>query len=117
MIEMICHVSNSALSKVKYSSSSSSSSSSSESDLGGAITLLLQDHRTTNKSVCKQPEHSNSSCCSQSQCAIRRHGTKTGTKLTSIPVGRQGEKQHCGRVVVVHSMHVQQPLGTNDRPG
>ena len=39
-------------------SSSSSSSSSNESDLGGAITLLLQDHRTTNKSVCKQPEHS-----------------------------------------------------------
>ena len=38
--------------------SSSSSSSSNESDLGGAITLLLQDHRTTNKSVCKQPEHS-----------------------------------------------------------
>ena len=36
----------------------SSSSSSNESDLGGAITLLLQDHRTTNKSVCKQPEHS-----------------------------------------------------------
>ena len=36
---------------------SSSSSSSNESDLGGAITLLLQDHRTT-KSVCKQPEHS-----------------------------------------------------------
>ena len=37
---------------------SSSSSSSNESDLGGAITLLLQDHRITNKSVCKQPEHS-----------------------------------------------------------
>ena len=37
---------------------SSSSSSSSESDLGGAITLLQQDHRTTNKLVCKQPEHS-----------------------------------------------------------
>ena len=38
--------------------SSSSSSSSDESDLGGAVTLLLQDHRTTNKSVCKQPKHS-----------------------------------------------------------
>ena len=37
---------------------SSSSSSSDESDLGGAVTLLLQDHRTTNKSVCKQPVHS-----------------------------------------------------------
>ena len=36
----------------------SSSSSSNKSDLGGTITLLLQDHRTTNKSVCKQPEHS-----------------------------------------------------------
>ena len=41
----------------------------------------------------------NSSCCSQSQCAIRRQGTTTGTKLTSIPVGRQGEKQRSGRVV------------------
>ena len=41
-----------------YGLCSSSSSSSNESDLGGAITLLLQDHRTTNKSVCKQPEHS-----------------------------------------------------------
>ena len=58
----------------------------------------------------------NSSCCSQSQCALRRQGTTTGTKLTSIPVGRQREKQRSGRVVVVHSMHVQQPLGTNDRP-
>jgi len=105
----------------QHSSSSrpSSSSSRNEYDLGGAIALLLKDHRTmSTTSVCNShymvtDQHWTTG--EQIKHIVRsRQGTTTGTERSSVLGGRQEERTRSERVVVERSMPVRQPLRITD---
>jgi len=83
--------------------------------------LLLQDHRTVlTGNGLQQPVHSDITALSdgrvdKAQFIVRSHqGTTTGTERSSVLGGKQQEKVRSERVVVGHSMLVQQPPGMND---